>query len=169
MGYKYRHEKGQRTYKPCVFPNCILPRKVYFDNDGLVKGYLKCCEEHFGWNHIPGPNHPNATKQGRRMDNNGYIQILDSRKAIKNSTHCRYIFEHRWVVEQSIGRPLGRNEIIHHMNGVRHDNRLENLCLLKPGEKHESRTYIKALQKRILELESLLISVVGKDPEIGIP
>lgn len=39
----------------------------------------------------------------------------------------RRISEHRWVVEESLGRELHPFENVHHKNGVRHDNRLENL------------------------------------------
>lgn len=146
--------KGKRTIKPCVVLNCIHPRQVYYHN-GKMKGYLKCCVEHFNWHRKPGPNHPNATKKGRRYTDDGYVQILDPRKC--GAMHgSRYILEHRWIMEKSIGRPLIKSEVVHHMNGIRDDNRIDNLCLLAPGEKHESRTYIKALQKRILELERLI-------------
>lgn len=37
--------------------------------------------------------------------------------------------QHRFVMEEHIGRPLRREETVHHINGVRHDNRLENLEL----------------------------------------
>ncbi|WP_209446402.1 HNH endonuclease [Streptomyces sp. MZ04] len=39
----------------------------------------------------------------------------------------RIIAEHRVVMEREIGRPLERGETVHHINGVRDDNRPENL------------------------------------------
>jgi hypothetical protein len=39
----------------------------------------------------------------------------------------RWIPEHRMIVEQLLGRPLKKTEIIHHRNGIKHDNRPENL------------------------------------------
>lgn len=42
-------------------------------------------------------------------------------------TNFRYAYEHVVVVMQSLGRPLGDDEVVHHRNGRRDDNRIENL------------------------------------------
>lgn len=60
---------------------------------------------------------------------------------IHESQGCRYvciggkdILEHRYIMEQHLDRPLDINEIVHHINGDRLDNRLENLELMTKGE-----------------------------------
>jgi hypothetical protein len=51
----------------------------------------------------------------------------------------RVIVEHRWVMEQHLGRRLLPKEVVHHVNGDRVDNRIENLELFASQGDHLSR------------------------------
>jgi hypothetical protein len=64
---------------------------------------------------------------GRKYDvANGYIQI---RTVKGDGNKGKYVYEHRLVMEEYIGRPLEKHESVHHKNGVKDDNRIENLEL----------------------------------------
>ena len=66
-------------------------------------------------------------KGGRTIDSYGYVKILSPNHPFKDSKG--YVKEHRLVMEQHLGRYLTKDEIVHHINEDKQDNRVENLQL----------------------------------------
>lgn len=73
-------------------------------------------------------------KGGRIKNAGGYALV----KLPQNSPYFpmvnkeRYILEHRLIIAQKLGRCLLKSEQVHHLNGIRDDNRPENLQLISP-------------------------------------
>jgi len=86
---------------------------------------------------------------------NGYIYIYSPHHPKANKYHGRYVAEHRLVWEKAHGQLLPDGWLIHHINGIRDDNRPENLVALEPTG-HSGKTLQQILQKRIRDLESQL-------------
>lgn len=70
----------------------------------------------------------------------------------------RQVPEHRYVWEKAAGKKLPRNWIVHHLNGLKGDNRPENLAAMPKGD-HDSKAMINALKVRIRELEQLHLAI----------
>ncbi len=75
---------------------------------------------------------------GRIRDGYGYIKIKlqPDDFFFPMANPIGYVAEHRLVMAQSLCRCLLEWEIVHHLNGIRDDNRLENLELIKSPNKH---------------------------------
>lgn len=78
------------------------------------------------------PKRYKAPNGSGHKDPHGYIYI--NRVDHPNAQKRGRIYEHTFVMSQYIGRQLTKNESVHHKNGVRNDNRIENLELWHKGQ-----------------------------------
>lgn len=74
------------------------------------------------------------TERGPRQTQSGYLEVSVREDhpyaAMGKRSGNRYrILEHRLRMAEHLGRPLSSNEWVHHINGKRDDNRIENLEL----------------------------------------
>lgn len=132
-------------------PECKA--ELWRRNKALGKPCEKCSRE----SHIAflssrvGTKHP-RWKGGRKIDNRGYIIVAISQSNVyyPMSHRSGTVQEHRLVVAKSLGRCLESWEVVHHKNGVKTDNRIENLELLP---NNASNVAYWQMQKRIRNLE----------------
>lgn len=75
-----------------------------------------------------------AWKGGEYVDHEGYIFI----KAEEHPKRTKggYVRKHRLMMEEHLGRLLTDEDVVHHLNEDKADNRIENLCLCANGGEH---------------------------------
>jgi len=117
---------------------------------------------------------------GRHINTNGYIvrtlaSFTQDELAILRPmlrSHCKSrrknhteILEHRAIIALAQRRPLLSNEVVHHKNGIKNDNRIENLEVYTIGqhtiehakiiiENKAMKLEVEQLKKQLLDLES---------------
>lgn len=78
----------------------------------------------------------------RTIERNGYLlRWVRGRKQVRGSSitaNGAYFYVHRLVMEEHLGRELASNEVVHHINGDRMDNRPENLRLYQSHSEHRT-------------------------------
>jgi len=94
-----------------------------------------------------------ALKSGRHKTNEGYIVVwIPPDSFFSSMTHNgrNYLLEHRLIMAMHLGRCLHPWEIVHHRNGIRDDNRVDNLQLVS-DDRHKQ---ITILETRIAKLKT---------------
>jgi hypothetical protein len=111
-----------RSFWKCV---CSCGRVTYATGKNLKNGSTKSC----GCLHRQAAalNLPdNAKPIGfKKKNKKGYVLV---------KTACGFEFEHRLVVASDLGRELQPDEIVHHVDGNKANNHLDNLEIIKTGK-----------------------------------
>lgn len=117
-----RNARGKFTWE-C---SCDCGRTVYWEQSSLARDPKSCgCAVRERLDKICGENHHNW--KGGRHVKDGYVMVR--RVDHPNAQKSGYVLEHILVMSEHLGRPLRATEQVHHKNGIKDDNRVENLEL----------------------------------------
>jgi hypothetical protein len=121
--------------RKCVIRNCENCGKEFNARlDGIKNGNSRFCSIKCGRANKFGSK-CSGWKGGKQIDSRGYIWIYSPYHPYGNKK--KYVLEHRLVMEKFLNRFLLPIEIVHHINELVNDNRIENLMIVSKS-KHMS-------------------------------
>lgn len=124
VGYVHKVLHRTNAYiKPNTYAQLLT--KESREKSGYARRGRKFTEEHrrniAKAKTLHGPGH-------RKPREDGYISVYYPEHP--SATKDGYVMEHRLLMEKKIGRLLEKDEVVHHKNHNRKDNRLDNLQLM---------------------------------------
>ena len=156
----YSKELGYKSENTYIWASCKICKKERWVQEVSGKPrweYCRVCAQTYNRHSPSGSSHYNW-KGGITRQGDGYmLQLVESDSPYWSmvKTRSKQVLQHRLVMAEYLRRPLKDNEIVHHLNGIRDDNRIENLAL-STLKTHEGNTLNAILQERIRELERRL-------------
>ncbi len=154
---KTKKEDTRAYQREVECPNCLETRRIY-KYDTRVTNLCQACWFAQGAN---GKGDKATFWRGGVTWSSGYkfLYVTDnSPYAAMRRKRTNYVREHRLVMAAYLGRCLESWEVVHHINGVKHDNRIENLELLPQVKDHLPDMVLKSrlgeLEKRVTQLEA---------------
>lgn len=136
---KWTHTNRNRVLKPNVQANCIVCGKSferYVEPSKVAQGLAtsEYCSRKCKGKALSGDKHP-MWIGGRIIEADGYVMLFRPDHPFCNNKG--YVFEHRLVMEEAIGRYLLPKEVVHHKNKDRGDNSIANLELFASNAEHK--------------------------------
>lgn len=124
--------KGTRCNRECVCESC----GVAFSRYSRANGTFRFCSQACAYKERRQEQHP-GWKGGRSVLPSGYIRV--------NIGAGRWQYEHILIAEKALGRSLRSSECVHHLNGIKGDNRNTNLLIY-------TNAYHRSLERRMAYL-----------------
>lgn len=164
---------------PVICGKCLKKRSVFAHNTKLQRFSGLCQKCARGTNSPSGDKHKNW-KGGKFTDSHGYIVIhikslfgreYDLALAMARPVHGqpRILTEHRLIMAIYLNRPLLSSEIVHHRNGIKDDNRLENLEIVTPSDHRKLDVkYYDLWQRALQEIAILKERLLSSPSELGL-
>lgn len=123
-------KRAERITKPCANCNKLITRRASRFPGKHVFCSQRCKSD---WQRTNLRDKNNPCWRGGRREKDGYIfvRMPDHPRAVGG-----YVREHILVVEENLGHSLKLGECVHHINGERADNRIENLKVFASGGEH---------------------------------
>lgn len=160
-----RHKEGREMDAPVQSINkgriCMHDGPKYpCDRPAKHKGY---CDMHYKrilhGRKMDGPPKSGRVLGSKRNNGDGYILLKTG------FGRNGWELEHRYVMEQKLGRPLLKTEQVHHRNGIPDDNRPENLQLVHTA-KHRQGQSVADILAYAYEMIALYETPYKKHPEL---
>lgn len=128
IGYKHNSYSDMYIWSAC--PDCGKERWVRLYRGEPTSIRCNSCSNR-------GKNNPNW-RGGKTKHEDGYIFVyLESVSPYSMMRNYKgYVFKHRLVMAQHLKRPLTKVEVVHHIDGIKDNNRIENLKLFKNDFEH---------------------------------
>lgn len=144
MAPNYRIASGGGIF--CTKRCALLNRQ----SSGEMLPTLGCRETHPNW-------------KGGKINHNGYVKVI-----VDNGGDFPYRREHIVLAERILGRPLLKDEVIHHIDENTKNNALGNLSLMKTAEHSILHGRIRKLKKSFSGQE-LILKIAAIQPTALVP
>jgi len=146
-------QRGTKVLRQCLY--CGVDFFVSRGQFKAYKGAGKFCSRphHYDFYRENPTEHP-LYKPGWYLETHSGYLARGMRKSDKSTAVVR---QHRYIMEEHLGRELKTTEHVHHINHNRLDNRLENLQVMSDSEHHKVHSSSPEDKERLREAQKLAV------------